>query len=357
MPSPSLSITGLTRRFGAVTANDSIDLSVEPGTIVGLLGHNGAGKTTLVSQVVGLLRPDSGQIRIGSLDAVAHPAAARRAVALQPQAQSPMDGLTPREAVEISARLRGLSARDARAASLALAEELDYGPWLTRRALPEGGGLSGGIRRLVGFAMAAVAPAPLLVLDEPTNDVDASRRRLLWDAVRRRADAGTAVLLVTHNVIEADQVLDEVVILDRGRVVASGTPASLRGGEGTLRLELHLATGVQTPPDSSQDTLRETPHDTPLEAALPLLQAPGPQASPSPALPSRPLQAVRTGRRLLLTIPAADAAACVGWATGQREAGAIETYALSPSTLEDAYLGLTGAPDSEQDDEAEEIAA
>lgn len=359
MSSPSLSITGLTRRFGAVTANDSINLSVEPGTVVGLLGHNGAGKTTLVSQVVGLLRPDSGDIRIGSLDAVAHPAAARRAVALQPQAQSPMDGLTPREAVEIAARLRGLSARDARAASLALAEELDYGPWPTRRALPEGGGLSGGIRRLVGFAMAAVAPAPLLVLDEPTNDVDASRRRLLWDAVRRRADAGTAVLLVTHNVIEADQVLDEVVILDRGRVVASGTPASLRGTGGALRLELHLTSGAQPPRDTSRSASQDPhpePQGTSPEAVLPLLHTPG-SDSPGPALPSQPLKAVRTGRRLLLTIPAADAAACVEWATGQREAGAIETYALSPSTLEDAYLGLTGAPDSEQDDAAEEIAA
>ena len=155
MTAASLRITGLTRRFGVVVANDSVDLTVEPGTVVGLLGHNGAGKTTLVSQVVGLLRPDAGQIRVGAIDAVAHPAAARRLVAIQPQAQSPIDGLTPRDAVEIAARLRGLSAHNARAASLAMAEELDYGPWLMRRALPEGGGLSGGIRRLVGFAMAA----------------------------------------------------------------------------------------------------------------------------------------------------------------------------------------------------------
>ncbi|CAM2984640.1 ABC transporter ATP-binding protein [Actinomyces slackii] len=339
---PSLTITGLTRRFGAVTANDSIDLSVEPGSVVGLLGHNGAGKTTLVSQVVGLLRPDAGDIRVGSLDAIAHPAAARRAVALQPQAQSPIDGLTPRDAVEIAARMRGLSARDARAASLALAEELDYGPWLTRRALPEGGGLSGGIRRLVGFAMAAVAPTPLLILDEPTNDVDASRRRLLWDAVRRRADAGTGVLLVTHNVIEADQVLDEVTILDRGRVVASGTPASLRGSEGTLRLELHLTPGAQAPLDTSSPTAN--PQD--------------PETSAIPSLPTRPLRAVRTGRRLLVTIPAGDAVACVDWASGQRQAGVIETYTLSPSSLEDAYLALTEAPEADHKDKtSEEIAA
>lgn len=333
MTAASLCITGLTRRFGAVTANDSIDLSVDPGTVVGLLGHNGAGKTTLVSQVVGLLRPDAGSIRVGSIDAVAQPAAARRAVAIQPQAQSPIDGLTPRDAVEIAARLRGLSARDARAASLALAEELDYGPWLTRRALPEGAGLSGGIRRLVGFAMAAVAPTPLLVLDEPTNDVDASRRRLLWEAVRRRAEEGTAVLLVTHNVVEAEQVLDELVILDRGRVVASGSPAFLRGSGQDLRLELRLAPGAACPLDEA----------LPAQADPPVRQAPP---------PVRPLRTARTGRRILVTIPAEQASACVDWAAGLHRRGVIETYTLSPSTLEDAYLALTGAGEHDEHEEA-----
>src|SRR5690554_1536834 len=94
-----LHVTGLTRRFGAVVANDDVTLRVRPGEAVGLLGHNGAGKTTLVSQVVGLLRPDAGTIRVGGTDAVAHPAAARRHVALQPQAQAPIDGLTPRTAI------------------------------------------------------------------------------------------------------------------------------------------------------------------------------------------------------------------------------------------------------------------
>lgn len=338
MSSPSLSITGLTRRFGTVTANDSIDLRVDPGSVVGLLGHNGAGKTTLVSQVVGLLRPDAGSIHVGSIDAVADPGAARRAVAIQPQSQAPIDGLTPRDAVEIAARLRGLSARDARAASLAMAEELGYGPWLTRRALPEGGGLSGGIRRLVGFAMGAVVPMPLLVLDEPTNDVDAARRRLLWEAVRRRADAGTGVLLVTHNVIEAEQVLDELVILDRGHVVASGTPASLRGTDGALRLELQLSPGAASPLEEQGQSPQQHHH------------------SATPALPAPALRVVRTGRRLLITIPVPAAAACVDWAAGLHESGDIETYALSPSTLEDAYLALTEASETDHD-ENEEITA
>lgn len=305
-----LRVTALTRRYGAVVANDDISLGVRPGEIVGLLGHNGAGKTTLVSQVVGLLKPHAGQILVGGTDAVQHPGAARRHVALQPQAQTPIDGLTPRTAIEIAGRLRGLSRHDARASATALAEELDIGPWMDRRALPEGGGLSGGIRRLTGFAMAVAAPTPLLILDEPTNDIDASRRRLLWDALRRRGDLGTGVLLVTHNVAEAERIVDELIVLDHGRVVASGSPARLRGTQDSdLRLELHLA------PDAPD---------------------------PSEGDPDLPVQRrFRTGRRTLLTVAAPDAAACVDWATTQRAEEYIDGFTLAPATLEDAYLALT----------------
>jgi len=309
-----LRITGLTRRFGAVVANDDITLRVRPGEVVGLLGHNGAGKTTLVSQVVGLLRPDAGSITVGGTDAVAHPAAARRHVALQPQAQAPIEGLTPRTAIQLAARVRGLPVRRARAVAEELADELDIRPWLDQRALPEGRGLSGGIRRLTAFAMTVAAPTPLLVLDEPTNDIDAARRRLLWEAVRRRGDAGAGVLLVTHNVTEAERIVDELVVLDHGRVAAAGSPAALRGTQDTdLRLELQL------PPDATDPDLGRPPvtvHRT-----------------------------VRAGRRTLLTVPAAQAAAAVTWATALREAGTVEGYSLAPATLEDAYLALTSPDD------------
>lgn len=319
-----LRITGLTRRYGRVVANDDVSLRVGQGEVVGLLGHNGAGKTTLVSQIVGLLRPAVGEIRVGDVDAVRHPGAARRHVALQPQEQAPIDGLTPRAAIEIAARLRGLSARDARAAVTALAEELDIGPWLDRRALPEGGGLSGGIRRLTGFAMAVVAPTPLLILDEPTNDIDASRRRLLWDAVRRRGDRGSGVLLVTHNVAEAERIVDELAILDRGRLLASGSPAQLRGTQDSdLRLELQLrAAGA----DPSEEDDR---------------------------LPVR--RRVRTGRRTLLTVAARDAATAVRWATAQRDADRIEGFSLAPATLEDAYLALTSHSEGDTAPMTEEV--
>ena len=304
-----LRISELTRRYGAVLANDDISLRVSAAEIVGLLGHNGAGKSTLVSQVEGLVKPDAGQILLGDTDAVRHPAAARRHVALQPQSQTPIDGLTPRTAIQIAGRLRGLSRRDARRSAEDLAEELDIGPWLDRRALPEGAGLSGGIRRLTGFAMAVAAPAPLLILDEPTNDIDPSRRRLLWDALRRRADEGAGALLVTHNVAEAERIVDELVVLDRGRVVASGSPTRLRGTQDSdLRLELQPAPGVEDPSE--------------LATAPPVRRR------------------TRTGRRTLLTIAADDAASAVAWATEQRARGLLEGFSLAPVTLEDAYLAL-----------------
>jgi ABC-2 type transport system ATP-binding protein len=322
---PVLRVRGLTRRFGPVVANDDVHLEVRPGEVVGLLGHNGAGKTTLVSQVVGLLRPDAGVIEVTGVDAVADPAAARRAVALQAQSQVPIDGLTPRRAVELAGRLRGLPPRDAAREAVRWAELLDIGEWFDRRALPDGGGISGGVRRLTAFAMAAVAPAPLVILDEPTNDVDAGRRRLLWDAVRGLGDRGSAVLLVTHNVVEAERVVDELVVLDRGRVVAAGTPSSIRGSTDTaLRLELTCPPGaVQADP----------------EVPLPFVASPP---------PFEVLRQVVAGRRVLLTLDADRAAAAVAWATALRDADTVEAYALAPATLEDAYLAVTATDDTEE---------
>src|SRR5699024_939822 len=148
----------------------------------------------------------------------------------------------------IAGRLRGLSRRDARRSAEDLAEELDIGPWLDRRALPEGAGLSGGIRPLTGFPMAVAAPAPLLVPAGPPSALVPSRRRLLWGALRRRAGEGAGALLGTHNVAAAERSVDELVVLDRGRVVASGSPTRLRGTQDSdLRLELQPAPGVEDP--------------------------------------------------------------------------------------------------------------
>jgi len=304
-----LEITGLTKTYRkGARANAGIDLSVEAGEVFGLLGHNGAGKTTLVNQVVGLLRPDAGTITIDGRDVVADPGFARRACSIQPQAQVPLDGLTPRQAMDLVGRIRGGSRADVRARSAALAEGLDIGEWMDH----DGRKLSGGVKRLVSFAMAAVVPGRLVVFDEPTNDVDPVRRRRLWSQVRAIGDEGAAVLLVTHNVVEAERAVDRLAILDHGRVIVTGTPAQLKERVADdLRLELVLEPGAAAPP-----------------------------------MPDFVAHAVGAGQRHLLTVRAAAAARAVGWVEGLKRTGAVEEYRLGPATLEDVYVELVGRADA-----------
>jgi ABC-2 type transport system ATP-binding protein len=182
-----LEIENLTKIYKRqVRANDGVSLSVDAGQVVGLLGHNGAGKTTLLNQVAGLVKPTSGRIRIDGRDPVTDAASARRWCSLQPQSQAPLEGVTPRQAIRMMARIRGASRRRARVRAEELVAALELGQW----ADTAGERLSGGVRRLTAFCMAAAEPGRLVMLDEPTNDVDPLRRRLLWQQVRALGEAG-----------------------------------------------------------------------------------------------------------------------------------------------------------------------
>ncbi len=205
-------------------------------------------------------------------------------------------------------RIRAGSRADVRARSAYLAEALDIGEWLDQ----DGRKLSGGVKRLVSFAMAAVVPGRLVVFNEPTNDVDPVRRRLLWALVRAVGDEGAAVLLVTHNVVEAERAVDRLAILDHGLVIETGTPAQLK--------------------ERVADDLR-----------LELVLEPGPQPPPMPEFVGH---AVSAGQRHLATVHASAAARAVGWADGLKHAGVIEEYRLGPATLEDVYVELVGRADA-----------
>lgn len=307
-----LTVRGLRKRYRGrtgVQANDGIDLDVAAGQVVGLLGHNGAGKTTLVNQVVGLVLPDAGTIHLDGVDAIAQPHLARERACIQAQANVPITGLTPRRAVELVGRIRGGDRRAVRTRAGELLEALDLGPWADTPAQK----VSGGIARLTAFAMTVVSPGRLVVLDEPTNDVDPVRRRLLWQQIRGLADEGRAVLLVTHNVREAERVVDRLAVLDHGRVLAEDTPAGLTAPlRGTFTVEVDLA------------------HDTPAAGAAPFAWHPA----------VRPGTATRG--RATGSVPADAAPDVVRWAQSEVDAGRLERYALTPASLEDVYVALVG---------------
>jgi ABC-2 type transport system ATP-binding protein len=316
-------VTKVYRR--GVRANDDITLDVEAGEVLGLFGHNGAGKTTLLHQVIGLVRPTSGSIHIGGTDAVADPAAARQLCSLQPQSQAPIDGVTARQAIEVMARIRGASRRRARERAAELLAALDLEPW----ADTTGEKLSGGVRRLTAFCMAAAEPGRVVMLDEPTNDVDPVRRRLLWGQIRALADAGSAVLLVTHNVVEAERGVERLAVLHGGRIVAQGTPAQLRERYGD-RLRLELVASDEPAASLLADELTA--------ALVPALSADG-------------VEPARTGRRVVVPIDASAASDALGWAQRERALGRLDEFAVTPISLEDVYIGLVG-PTREVDDAA-----
>ncbi|MEU7699573.1 ABC transporter ATP-binding protein [Streptomyces sp. NPDC039028] len=291
-----------------VRATDGISLDVRGGEIFGLLGPNGAGKSTLVRQLTGLMRPDSGSVRLLGHDLVRHPERASRLLAYLGQESTALDELTVALAAETTGRLRGLGVREARAERDAVLEELGLGP-LASRPLRR---LSGGQRRLACVAAALVGERPVLVLDEPTTGMDPVARRAVWAAVdRRRAEHGTTVLLVTHNVIEAETVLDRVAVLDRGRVIACDTPAGLKERvAGEVRVEL---------------VWRESaPLHLPEVASLREL-------------------AQETGRRWMLRLAPDEARAAVATVTGGAAFTALDDFTLATPSLEDVYLALGGA--------------
>ncbi|MES9507825.1 ATP-binding cassette domain-containing protein [Streptomyces sp. NPDC000609] len=226
---PIISTSGLARTFdsrnGPVHAVRSVDLTIAAGEIVGLLGPNGAGKTTTLRMLTTLLTPTGGAATVAGHDLAGDPAGVRAACGYVAQSGGADPHLTVREELVTQGRLYRLSRADATARAAELARGLGLGELLDRKAVT----LSGGQRRRLDIAMGLVHRPPVLFLDEPTTGLDPGSRTDLWGLVRGlRDDHGTTVVLTTHYLDEADALADRLIVIDRGVVVAEGTPAALR---------------------------------------------------------------------------------------------------------------------------------
>jgi ABC-2 type transport system ATP-binding protein len=222
---PAILVEGLTKSFGDVHALRGIDLSVPRGTVLGVLGPNGAGKTTAVRILTTLLLPDGGRAMVEGYDVVRNAAAVRRTIGLAGQSAAIQEELTGRENLEIIGRLYHLSWPRARSRAVELLEQFG----LTAAADRAAKTYSGGMQRRLDLAASLVGQPRVLFLDEPTTGLDPRSRLGMWDIIRSLVADGTTLLLTTQYLDEADELADEIVVIDRGQVIAAGTSEQLKG--------------------------------------------------------------------------------------------------------------------------------
>jgi ABC-2 type transport system ATP-binding protein len=234
---PAISVTGLVRSFGDVRALDGVDLEAPPGSVLGLLGPNGAGKTTAVRVLTTLLRPDAGTVLVTGLDVVRDAVALRSRIGLAGQYAAVDENLTGLENLVMVGRLYGERRAPAKRRGQELLERFD----LVEAANRPVKNYSGGMRRRLDLAAALVASPPVLFLDEPTTGLDPRSRLEVWATIEGLVAEGTTVLLTTQYLDEADRLADAIAVIDRGRVIAEGTPDELKDRVGGERLEVHLA--------------------------------------------------------------------------------------------------------------------
>ncbi|MBA2507715.1 MAG: ATP-binding cassette domain-containing protein [Nocardioidaceae bacterium] len=314
---PAVEAIDLVKHFGDTRAVDGVSFSIPRGTVLGLLGPNGAGKTTTVRMLTTLSRPTSGTGRVNGHDIVDEPAAVRRSMGLTGQAATVDELLTGRENVRLIGRLYGLPLKYLRESTDELMERFRLTDAADRLAKT----YSGGMRRRLDLAVSLVAAPPVLFLDEPTTGLDPRSRVELWDVLRGLVRDSTTLLLTTQYLEEADQLADQIVVIDHGNVIASGTPAQLKEEAGKASVVLTVQSAADLP------------------AAEQLLHTCSPEVHVEPA--SRRLTAQADGLRDMTLI--ADAL---------RDSGiAVEDLGLKRPSLDDVFLHLTGRRAETVDDE------
>jgi ABC-2 type transport system ATP-binding protein len=308
--------SGLTKHYGEVVALDGLDLAVPTGTVLGLLGPNGAGKTTAVSILTTLTAPDAGTARVAGVNVLSEPQRVRSLIGLSGQYAAVDEHLTALENLEMIGCLYGMRRPAARKKAHELIERFR----LTEAANRPLKTFSGGMRRRIDLAGALLADPPVLFLDEPTTGLDPRSRGELWDIIRERVTEGTTVVLTTQYLEEADQLANEIVVIDHGRAIARGTSQELKRRIGGEHLDVHLA--LLSDLSRVEDILR-------------------PFA----------IGAIRTDDQdALISIPVAKGVEALGAVMVQLSAQNVEILdiGLRRPTLDDVFMELTGHKSQEE---------
>jgi ABC-2 type transport system ATP-binding protein len=319
----AIETSDLVKTFGDTRAVDGVDLAVPTGMVYGLLGPNGAGKTTVIRVLATLLRPDAGTARVFGCDVVREADAVRSRVSLTGQFASVDEDLTGLENLVLIARLLGYSRKHARERASELLDAFG----LTEAAGRQVKKYSGGMRRRLDIAASIVVTPDLMFLDEPTAGLDPRSRNQVWDIIRALVAGGTTVLLTTQYLDEADQLADRIAVIDRGKVIAEGTPGELKASVGSGALHVRLL----DPEDRSgaERVLSEA------------LGVPVRLESDPAALSARVSDPERVAHALTEL---------------SRSGVAVTEFALGQPSLDEVFLALTGRP-AEDYDATEEDAA
>lgn len=244
----AIEVKNLTKSYGSNEVLRGINLKVQEGTMLALLGPNGAGKTTTVRILSTLLKADAGEVTVAGYDVLKQPDKVRRVIGLTGQSAAVDELLTGRENLVMMGRLYRLTSTSAKARAQELLEEFD----LVKAADRPTKTYSGGMRRRLDLAVSLISTPPIIFLDEPTTGLDPRSRLAMWDIIKKLMANGTTILLTTQYLEEADQLADQIIVIDGGKVIANGTSTELKSKVGKDRLELtfkdlaSLQKGVKT---------------------------------------------------------------------------------------------------------------
>ncbi len=307
---PAILAEGLEKRYGKTQALRGLDLLVEEGTVLGLLGPNGAGKTTAVRIFTTLLQPDAGHAEVAGFDVVRHADLLRAKIGLAGQYAAVDEYLTGRENLEMVGRLYHLPRSQTRRRASELLDRFDLVDAANRTVKT----YSGGMRRRLDLAASLIVSPPILLLDEPTTGLDPRGRLGMWELISELVKDGTTVLLTTQYLEEADQLADQIAVIDHGLVIATGTADELKTQVGGERLEVSVERGG----DLSAAVRALTPY-------------------------SQGEAQIDTERRCIV-IPVANGAKLLANIVRDLDAASIqlEDLALRRPTLDDVFLALTG---------------